>query len=79
LYARCCESRDKIFEEYKESKEYEEFKEFKVAASPECALLTPGSSPGTPRTPSNPFRFESAVEGTRLFDNAQTPPTKPVE
>lgn len=26
-----------------------------------------------------PFRFESAVEGTKLFDNAQSPPTKPVE
>jgi hypothetical protein len=29
--------------------------------------------------PTTPFRFESAVEGTKLFDNAQTPPTKPVE
>jgi hypothetical protein len=39
LYARCCESRDKILKESKESKEYEEFKE---AASSERALLTPG-------------------------------------
>jgi hypothetical protein len=40
--------------------------------------LRPSAAIQEPR-PTTPFRFESAVEGTNLFDNAQTPPTEPVE
>jgi hypothetical protein len=29
--------------------------------------------------PYHPFRIESAVEGTKMFDNAQSPPAKPME
>ena len=29
--------------------------------------------------PTDPFRFESTVERTKLINNAESPPTKPVE
>jgi hypothetical protein len=49
----------------------------RVPTNRHLALRAP-SAIQEPR-PTTPFRFESTGERTKLFDNAQTPPTKPVE